>query len=249
MTNQNTNKTSTSTEDKNLLLSNRIGAVIMIGCLVITGALVLLLSAQTYSLNEHPQTIKAELVSVLEKEQSGKPLSNDSSLLLLEHDAQFLRTKRAQSLVSARLFIQSLSIMSGISLLIMGSAFVFARIKSPATTINVRTGARSLGEDGNSAVPLAANALPNSPGFYFSSHVPGLVLALLGTCIIIFTVDTSRKSTTETIDTPVFLPWPDGLVQASPIRIKEAENMRSVAVDTAVDAILEQNGIELGDKK
>ena len=242
MTDQNTNKTSTSTEDKNLLLSNRIGAVIMIGCLVITGALVLLLSAQTYSLNEHPQTIKAELVSVLEKEQSGKPLSNDSSLLLLEHDAQFLRTKRAQSLVSARLFIQSLSIMSGISLLIMGSAFVFARIKSPATTIDVRTGARSLDEDGNSA-------LPNSPGFYFSSHVPGLVLALLGTCIIIFTVDTSRKSTTETIDTPLYLPWPEGLVQASSIRIKETENMRSVAVDTAVDAILEQNGIELGDKK
>ncbi len=93
--------------------------------------------------------------------------------------------------------------------------------------------------------PQIPNALPNKgPGFYFSSHVPGLVLALFGTCIIIFTVDTSRKSTTETIDTPLFLPWPDGLVQVSLNEKKGTQDMRSVAVDNAVDALLAQNGIE-----
>ena len=176
-------------EVKNLIVSNLASAAVVLGCLCIAIMLVVQLYVQTNSLNTDPATEALSFFteSGLLAEDSLPPM--EVARVVLEYDAQFLRTKRAQSLVSAKLFIQAISILAGISLLIMGSSFIFARIKTPNTSAEVET------EGGTK--------------FKLDSYSPGLFLALLGTIIIVCTLVASVYSKTVTDDRPVFLDWPE----------------------------------------
>ena len=212
-------------EVKNLILSNLASAAVVLGCLCIAIMLVVQLQMQTKSLNTDPAT---EALSYFTKtgmlaEDHLPPM--EAAKVILEYDAQFLRTKRAQSLVSAKLFIQAISILAGISLLIMGSSFIFARIKTPNTSAEVET------EKGTK--------------FKLDSYSPGLFLALFGTIIIICTLVASVYSKTVTDDRPVFLDWPQGsyfqfnkdFIENIPVEVRQSEKERTLAA-------LKKEGIE-----
>lgn len=177
-------------EIKNLIVSNFASAAVVLGCLGIAIMLVVQLYLQTDSLNTDPATkaLSYFTESGLLTEDNLPPI--EVARVVLEYDAQFLRTKRAQSLVSVRLFIQAISILAGISLLIMGSSFIFARIKTPNTSAEVET--------------------ENGTTFKLDSYSPGLFLALLGSIIIVCTLVASVKSKNKTDDRPVFLDYPQG---------------------------------------
>lgn len=171
-------------EARHLVMSNIVGAIVVVGCLAIAAALVFQLFAQLAQLNAEPATTARTTLS-----QSSffalPPAEREAiAIFALEHDAQHLRTKRAQSLVGARLFIQAIGVLAGITLLVMGSSFVFARIKTPMN--------RLIGNDGKRSWTL-------------ESYSPGLVLAFFGCCLIGGSLYVSLVSQTLTEDAPVFL--------------------------------------------
>lgn len=182
-----------------LKFANRVGAVIMGASILITLFLVGMMSTQLLELNKPP---KAEAITRLDTDL--KTYKNvDADLIArayLEHDAQYLRTKRAQSLVSAKLFINSLGIMSGILLMTMGSAFIFARIKTPKNNLEIGSGTRLTGD---SAVD--AETAKSRPYLVFASYSPGLFFALFGTILIAVAVTKSASQPISTSDFPVFL--------------------------------------------
>lgn len=114
--------------------------------------------------------------------------------IALEAEAQVLRTSRAQFIVAARLFTNSIAILAGISLLTMGSSFVFARIKGPASNLEAEI---KMASEGNWKV-------------LFNSYFPGVILALFGTFIVVSTVYFAKDQKSKTNDRPVFLDWPKG---------------------------------------
>lgn len=169
---------------KNLVMSNRITSYVVMGSLLMSLMLVGLLFMQLYDLNQDPKTEALSVLKTAEFSSAPDAVQSDFALLLLEHDAQHLRTKRAQSLVGARLFVQSIAVIAGISLLVMGSSIVFARIKT---------------------TPSQINAQNNSSSFSFGTSSPGLILALFGTVLIVSALTVSLYSKTLTTDVPVFL--------------------------------------------
>lgn len=177
------------------IMRNLTTAFVVLGALGIAAVMVWQLRVQTTSLNDNPTTYLQDLVVNTAVVDLTKVDDSEKLKILLEHDAQFLRTKRAQSIVSARLFVQSISIIAGISLLLMGSSFVFSRIETA---------------NGNQ---LSVEAKERG-SFIFNSYSPGLYLALMGTAIIMATLVASVKSTSKTTDRPVFLDWPAGSFNA-----------------------------------
>jgi len=188
----------------------RVGAVIMGAAIIITLFLVGMMATQLWNLNQTP---KVEAITVLKEQlKTYKDLNADTVVrAYLEHDAQYLRTKRAQSLLSTKLFINALGIMSGILLMTMGSAFIMARIKTPKNNLEVG-GFRTTGVEA-----IDTEAVKKRPYLVFASYSPGLFFALFGTVLICVSLDKSASGQVETYDGPVFL-------QEYNVKTQSAEN-------------------------
>lgn len=174
-----------------------VSGLVVIGGLLITLILIWILKNQLTDINTE---VTSSAVQCLDLDLKGGKSSTinprDACLIALEAEAQSLRTYRAQTIVAARLFIQSISILAGISLMTMGSSFVFARIKGPNSSLTAEINmARS---DKNGWKVIA------------SSYFPGVILTILGTIIVVSTVGISTYQKSKTIDRPVFLDWPEG---------------------------------------
>ena len=195
---------SNEVENQLAIFGSKIGAWVLIICACLVGALVILLFLQTFNLNKTPTSFSAPFCSsesgtsckttaqVLADWNSADLGGIDAARVALEYDAQLLRTKRAQSLVSARLFIWSIAILAGISQLTMGSAFIFARIRSSSPeTFGMES------EGGRKA--------------YLSTLYPGVILAAFGAIIICGALYASTRTTYRTDDMPVYLDWPKGM--------------------------------------
>jgi len=109
----------------------------------------------------------------------------DSARISLEYDVLQLRYKLIQSMVSSRLFLQTLALMSGLALIIIGCSFVFARIETAQTTAK--------GKDGK------------GKEFELTTTVPGLVLAGFGAIVIISILTTTVFATIKSVDSPTYL--------------------------------------------
>ena len=110
--------------------------------------------------------------------------------LYMESDAQFLRTERAQSLVAARLTVMIVAELVGLSLIVLGGAFIFARIR----------GSSSLEVDGG---------LPDKASRYsLVSNFPGLFLCGFGAVVVIWALEVSVSDNARitTGDRPLFFP-------------------------------------------
>lgn len=108
--------------------------------------------------------------------------------LLMESDAQFLRTERAQSLVGARLLVSIGAELVGLTLVVIGGALVLARIRG-TTTWQKRPD-----NDSNS-------------GYDFASNVPGVVLCGLGAGLVVWALNTSvhDNALQKTTDASLYL--------------------------------------------
>ena len=93
--------------------------------------------------------------------------------------------------------------MSGILMVTMGSAFIFARIRSGESHFGVSLGGEPLSQPGS---PEAAASLAKEKArLVFSSYSPGIFFAFFGTIIIVATLATGLYSTIGTDDVPIFL--------------------------------------------
>lgn len=109
--------------------------------------------------------------------------------LVMESDAQFLRTERAQSLVAARLTVMIIAELIGLSLVVLGGAFIFARIRGEGSL------------DLSKGTEVAGKLL---------SEFPGLFLCGFGALVVIWALNVSvdENSIISTFDRPLFFPSP-----------------------------------------
>ncbi len=121
-----------------------------------------------------------------------EPLPEDSKIgllgqLIMESDAQFLRTERAQSLVGARLTVMIIAELIGLSLVVLGGAFIFARVRG----------------EGNAEFQKGSEIAAK-----LASEFPGIFLCAFGTILVIWALNTSvdDNSRTTTTDRPLFFP-------------------------------------------
>lgn len=108
------------------------------------------------------------------------------SQLYMEKDAQFLRTERSQSLVASRLTVMVIAELIGLCLIVLGSSFIFARIR----------GKNDLsGSNGSWSIKLI-------------SEFPGVILCAFGTFIVFWALNTSidENAKISTNDRPLYLP-------------------------------------------
>lgn len=143
------------------------------------------------------------------------PLPEDSKItllgqLIMESDAQFLRTERAQSLVGARLTVMLIAELIGLSLVVLGGAFIFARVRGEGSV------------DFTKGSEIVTKII---------SEFPGVLLCGFGTLLIIWALDTSvdDNSRTTTTDAPLFFP---SLYESRPIQTD-----RSDQAEVALEAI------------
>ena len=207
-------------EDRIAIFGNQVGGWVLGVCALLVALLVGLLWVQTLSLNQDPTMVSAPYcapgaegacqptAAFLKDWKDMELKGEDAARVALEYDAQFLRTKRAQSLVSARLFVWSIAILAGISQLTMGSAFIFARIRSSSPE---QFGVED--ENGRKA--------------YLSSLYPGVILSAFGALIIGGALLASTQTKHETYDMPVYMDWPQGMrahrIAEADARVAEAE--------------------------
>jgi len=109
----------------------------------------------------------------------------DAAKVALEYEAQTMRSTRAQALVASRLYIQTLSLICGLALIVMGSSFVFARIETKT--------------------PTKIDSTKDSFRFYMNTTAPGLILAALGAFIVAATVLSTIYSKLKTVDGAIYV--------------------------------------------
>ncbi|SDB35209.1 hypothetical protein [Bauldia litoralis] len=130
--------------------------------------------------------------------------------LVMESDAQFLRSERSQSLVAARLTVMIIAELIGLSLVVLGGAFIFARIRG-AGSLDLSKGTEVTGK--------------------LLSEFPGLFLCGFGAFVVIWALNTSvdRNSIIRTMDRPLFFPSPyEDFGQRphdAPEEVKDAANL------------------------
>ena len=215
---------------------------VVTGGLVITILLIAILYIQLTDTNNEFTSTATDCFSFTgqaNSELGGDDFENlskrEACLVALEAEAQVLRTDRAQAIVAARLFIQSISILAGISLMTMGSSFIFARIKGPNSSIE-------------STLPLGNNG---DWSLIFNSYFPGVILTVLGTVIVVSTVYISTYQKSQTTDRPVFLDWPDGsyvalppLARPEPLTAEE-EKLKASGLEALIrDGLLDESDLE-----
>ena len=98
------------------------------------------------------------------------------SLALLEEHALNRRYHQANVLLMSRIWISYLSFVTGMILCLVGASFILARIQEPVTKL-----------DADSKVAK----------FTIASTSPGLILAMLGTFLIITSIVTHHRITVE----------------------------------------------------
>ncbi|MEQ8701844.1 MAG: hypothetical protein RLT05_35440 [Bauldia litoralis] len=109
--------------------------------------------------------------------------------LYMESDAQFLRSERSQSLVGARLTVMILAEIVGLSLIVLGGAMVFSRVR------------------GQTDIALEQNStLSQKIRTRIASEFPGLLMCLFGSLVVIFAVNASIKTKIETRDGAIYFP-------------------------------------------
>jgi len=170
-----------------------ISGSVVLGGLAITLLLIGILHLNLQDLNTDITSTAADCIRPKSVEAMSTTLSHyQACQIALEAEAQTLRTARAQSIVSSRLFIHAIAILAGISLMTMGSSFVFARIKGPASNLEAEMKLASSGDW----------------KFLFNSYFPGVILTLFGTFIVVSTVYFAKGQTSTTNDRPVCLDSP-----------------------------------------
>ncbi len=109
--------------------------------------------------------------------------------LVMESDAQFYRTERAQSLAAARLLVNVGAVLVGLTLVVIGGALILARIR------------------GFSRFQVQSNNADKGT-FDFMSELPGVLLCLLGALVVFVTLHYSVQDNalTKTRDAPLFFP-------------------------------------------
>lgn len=196
---------SQDTENEIALFGNRVGGWVLGVCAALVGALVLLLHLQTTALNADPAMISLSScstyfengncqtsLSIVDTLKQSGINEEQAAYIALEYDAQFLRTKRAQSLVSSRLFIQAIALLAGVSQITMGAAFIFARIRS------------------SNANEITAEWAERQK-IVIKSLYPGVILCAFGVTIILAALVASDRTKFVTTDLPVYTDWSTGL--------------------------------------
>lgn len=191
-----------SKQDKRFRFINGPAALAVIVFLMISAAFAWQMFLQFKALN---YGVQSQTFSMMEEHFTDTVVVStlDAARIALEFDAQTLRTTRAQSLVASHLFIQTLALISGLALIVMGSAFVFARIESKTPT----TGD---GTVGNKTLKV-------------STTMPGLVLAGFGSLVIAATQYAATQYTIETNDGAIYLTTHSlPSIQSSPEQIEKS---------------------------
>ena len=141
--------------------------------------------------------------------------------LIMESDAQFLRTERAQSLVGARLTVMVVAELIGLCLIVLGGAFIFVRIRGVGSI----SGEKST-EDGKKQL------------FQFISDFPGLFLCAFGMLLVIWALNTAihDNSQTVTTDRPLYFPANNYIeVTNTPSTLEGQKNLRQGCLQYAYD--------------
>ena len=184
---------------------NAISARIMMITVWVIVLLVIIMAMQLYWFNSDLNLQAMDSLNNLDDKTQTLDIQNLLSRSYLEYDAQELRTKRSQWLVSAKLFTHGLAIMSGILMITMGSAFIFARIRSGESRLEASLGQKSIDQEIQDPEALTMMAKERAK-LVLSSYSPGVFFAFFGTTIIIVALLTSVNSRIFTTDEPVFLP-------------------------------------------
>ncbi len=158
-----------------------------IGFLIIAGMFVIMLNVQMEGLgadfdDSAIKTFQAEIFQSQAPDMSPMDLAR----VALEHDAQILRTKRAQSLIAARLFVQAIALLAGFALGILGCSLVLARIKDEQSSL--------------------ASFKKNDQGeITMGSVFPGMIIAFFGVLTIAVTLITATHNPITTQDGAIYV--------------------------------------------
>jgi len=123
---------------------------------------------------------------VPETARQGESYSMDPfmrGLLHLEYNAVARRYHQANVSLMSRIWTKYLSFVTGMILCVVGAAFILGKLSSPETVLQGKTHAMS---------------------FYVASSSPGIILATLGTVLMIVSLFAHRQI--EVVDVPVYIP-------------------------------------------
>lgn len=183
---------------------NRPAFLSILGFTVIAAVFVWLLIGQTRATNYELKNTAIDKIFITEVTEDGKVTSSKAfdagidseraALMAMEHDVVVFRYKLFQSAVISRLFLQTLALMAGLAMIIMGSSFIFARIEVPEIKAGLDAQA---GSDTSFKAAISTTA-------------PGLVLASIGALTIIATTLSAGLTSIKTVDHPIYLSGSNG---------------------------------------
>ncbi|MGB0854854.1 MAG: hypothetical protein ACPGVA_12360 [Pikeienuella sp.] len=167
-------------------MRDRASAFVMIAFTMIVLAIVYVLHLQIERMEARASTPTFDRAVTLLDKQVIKPSDDNFEFQLraaIESDAQFLRSMRAQSGLSARLMVQVVAELVGLSLIVLGGTLIFARIRASA-------GAETATFEG---VGLKVAVL---------TTYPGLILCVVGAAVCAWTLqitvnDNARITTND----------------------------------------------------
>ena len=197
-----------------MLWSNMAAVVVVVLSTIIAGYLLYTLHQQIMVIENSAN--RTDLTSFVNAQTAEKNLSVEKltllGQLLMESDAQFLRSERAQSLVGARLLVNIGSVLVGLTLTVIGGALVLARIRGSTTF-------------------QQSGPTTGQPTYEFVSNVPGVVLCVLGAIVVIWTLNVSvhENALQRTTDAALFFPPSHG---ATAVSILNARNVQPKILQT-----------------